>query len=294
MINDAKSYVIYNQNNKTFFELYHEKDVKDMENNHHHPQDEICIILSGTCDIKYNGKITNVKEGDIFLFRSNEPHQLINITEKASVEILSVSFMFNLFSNENSIWLDSEVAELFSENNPDFISRISNKSRFSKKIKKAMLSMKQEFEDVSETNNEYIIKGKFLELIGILIQYYNRKSKEGKTKSQKHIKEIEDTMVYINQHYNDNITLEQLAQIANMNKFHYCTVFKNINHQTVWDYISERRINTSLNYLNSTQKKMTILEIATLCGFNNTVNFNKCFKKIMGMTPSEYRKQIER
>ncbi len=154
--------------------------------------------------------------------------------------------------------------------------------------------MKQEFEDVSETNNEYIIKGKFLELLGTLIQYYSRKAKAGKMQYQKHIKEIEDTMVYINQHYNDNITLEKLAQIANMNKFHYCTVFKNINHQTVWDYILERRINTSLNYLNSTQKKMTILEIATLCGFNNTVNFNKCFKKIMGMTPTEYRKQIEK
>ena len=155
-----------------------------------------------------------------------------------------------------------------------------------------MLSMKQEFEDVAETNNDYIIKGKFLELLGTLIQYYTRKVKEGKSKSQKHIKEIEDTMIYINQHYNDNITLEHLAQIANMNKFHYSTVFKNINHQTVWDYILERRINTSLNYLNSTQKRMTILEIATLCGFNNTVNFNKCFKKIMGITPSEYRKQI--
>jgi len=95
-----------------------------------------------------------------------------------------------------------------------------------------MLSMKQKFEDVSETNNEYIIKRKFLELIGILIQYYNQKEKKKKQSRKSTLKRLK----------------------------------------------IQRRIDTSLNYLNNTQKKMTILEIATICRFNNTVNFNKCFK----------------
>lgn len=53
-----------------------------------------------------------------------------------------------------------------------------------------MLSMKQKFEDVSETNNEYIIKRKFLELIGILIQYYNQKEKKKKQSRKSTLKRL--------------------------------------------------------------------------------------------------------
>ena len=58
---------------------------------------------------------------------------------------------------------------------------------------------------------------------------------------------------------------------------------------TLWDYISAKRINKAAQLLATETKTMNILDIATQCGYNSTANFNKAFKKITGMTPSEYR-----
>ena len=58
---------------------------------------------------------------------------------------------------------------------------------------------------------------------------------------------------------------------------------------TTWDYINIKRIEDSLTLLKSTN--LTVLDIATKCGFNSTASFNKIFKKTTGITPKEYRKK---
>ena len=98
-------------------------------------------------------------------------------------------------------------------------------------------------------------------------------------------------MVYINQHLSEQITLEKLAEIANMNKTYYSTFFKKLNKVTVWDYIISARIELAINYLMNSQVPKSIIEIAEACGFYNISNFNRIFKKITGKTPSEYKKK---
>jgi AraC-like DNA-binding protein len=58
---------------------------------------------------------------------------------------------------------------------------------------------------------------------------------------------------------------------------------------SIWDYISIKRIEEALTLIKTTDKNM--LEIALECGFNNTVNFNKLFKKYTNVTPNFFRKQ---
>lgn len=94
-------------------------------------------------------------------------------------------------------------------------------------------------------------------------------------------------MSYMDVHFCGDITLEELAGIAHMSRSYFSTAFKRFNGISPWEYITSRRIELAKRYLRSSD--CTMLEIATSCGYNNTVNFNRAFRQTTGRTPSEYR-----
>lgn len=291
MIKNAKSYILFSDYSDTIISMYHEKDCKDMECNHFHPLIEIMLIVSGECQMKSGKTVIEAEKGDIFLFRSMEPHQLFHI-ENSSVEILTLTFSSTIFQTAMQDWIPVQIFDVFYGKEKSFQNKIPQNKKAAGRIGEIMLSIKNEMENVNASDNEYIIKAKFLEILAILDQYYTNTIKKGKLKSQKHSSEIEATLIYIREHLTENITLDQLAKIANMSKSYYCTAFKNLNGTTVWDFILSERIHLAISYLHNFSSKITILNLATMCGFNNTVNFNKCFKKMLGLTPNEYRKKL--
>lgn len=73
-----------------------------------------------------------------------------------------------------------------------------------------------------------------------------------------------------------------------MSRNYFCTVFKELNGLTPWEYINIKRINKAIELLKNTNLSITL--IASQCGYNNTANFNKNFKQITGQTPKDIRK----
>ena len=102
--------------------------------------------------------------------------------------------------------------------------------------------------------------------------------------------EILAVMDYINQNIDTNITLEHLSRVGNLSPNYLCSAFKQMNGMTVWEYILIRRIDEAKKRLKEGNE--SILNIQLACGFRTTSNFNKAFKKQVGMTPSEYKKHL--
>jgi AraC-like DNA-binding protein len=94
---------------------------------------------------------------------------------------------------------------------------------------------------------------------------------------------------YIEQHLCEEITLKQLAEIASLTPNYFSYLFKKLNGVSLCNYINAKRIEKASRLLISGNSDLTMLEIATKCGFNNTANFNKSFKKCKGFTPSELK-----
>jgi len=69
----------------------------------------------------------------------------------------------------------------------------------------------------------------------------------------------------------------------------YNYIFSRLNGVSPWDYLTAKRVEKAASLLRS-ERGLTMLEIATRCGFNNTANFNRAFKKYQNRTPSSYRK----
>jgi len=93
---------------------------------------------------------------------------------------------------------------------------------------------------------------------------------------------------YIKGHFDDDITLKEIAAIANMAVSTFCNFFKEHYRVTFVEYLNIVRVGNACKFLS--ERNEHVVEIAYKCGFNNLANFNRQFKKIKKMTPSEYRR----
>lgn len=94
---------------------------------------------------------------------------------------------------------------------------------------------------------------------------------------------------YTHAHYKEDITLEEVANIANLSITSFCRYFKTMTRKTYYDFLVEIRISHACRLL--VENKLPTEVICFECGFNNVSNFYRHFKKVMGLTPLEYKKR---
>lgn len=92
---------------------------------------------------------------------------------------------------------------------------------------------------------------------------------------------------YITHNFHGNITLDELASNAGMNRTALCRHFRGRAGRSIFDFLLEFRITYARQRLITTQ--LPISEISIESGFNNLPNFNVQFKRLTGCTPGEYR-----
>lgn len=96
-----------------------------------------------------------------------------------------------------------------------------------------------------------------------------------------------DVISYINDHICEQLTLQTLADKAGLSPFYFTRLFKKETGYTPHEYIILSRINIAKFFLKSTA--YSIKEICFSSGFSSESSFCTTFRKICGMTPSEYR-----
>lgn len=94
---------------------------------------------------------------------------------------------------------------------------------------------------------------------------------------------------YILNNFTEQIRLEDVANLANMNSAAFCRYFKKVNKTTFSKYLNEVRIGYSCKLI--MEEQYSVSEIAYKSGFNNLSNFNRQFKMVKGLSPTEYLKQ---
>jgi len=95
---------------------------------------------------------------------------------------------------------------------------------------------------------------------------------------------------YIQEHQSDDLSLGQVARAVNTSTFYFCKVFKKATGINFTDYVSRVRIEKAKNL--ALNPNLRISEIAFEVGFQSLTHFNRVFKKITGLSPSEYRAQL--
>lgn len=99
---------------------------------------------------------------------------------------------------------------------------------------------------------------------------------------------LERTKAYIDSHYHENLTLEQLARIAELSPKYYADLFKKTYGLSTIDYVTEARLNHAKRLI--AQSDMKLSDIAHQVGYNDEFYFSRKFKQATGLTPSAYAK----
>jgi AraC-like DNA-binding protein len=98
-----------------------------------------------------------------------------------------------------------------------------------------------------------------------------------------------DTCRYLDENYQEPITLDLLAARVHISKGYLCRAFKKQMGLSVVQYLTERRIQAAMQLLQNTDDK--ILSVALDAGFGDLSHFNRIFKKLTGFSPTAYRKK---
>lgn len=123
---------------------------------------------------------------------------------------------------------------------------------------------------------------KFLGLISMIIE------KEIEQNRMVEIKPIKMVKSYVQNHYAQQIKLEEMSEMAGFNSAYFSTMFKKETGQTLTEYILQVRMEKARELLKN--KEIKVNDIPELIGIGDAKYFSKQFKKVSGLTPSQYRK----
>lgn len=102
-------------------------------------------------------------------------------------------------------------------------------------------------------------------------------------------REFELVRRYIDNHFKENLTLDQLAQLAHLNKYYLAHTFRAEFGTSPINYLISRRVEESRFLLRETDHTLSL--IAQMLGFSSLSYFSQCFRRVEGISPMEYRKR---
>lgn len=134
---------------------------------------------------------------------------------------------------------------------------------------------------------DLLLKAKLHELLYYLFK--NRHVSRHYTDDNYHkYEKLKDLISYINDHLDQHLTIDFLADYFGYSRNHFMAIFKNHTGSSCLNFILQCRLNKACEYL--TQTDLAISEIAKKVGFDNLSNFNRQFKQRLHLTPLQYRK----
>ena len=140
-----------------------------------------------------------------------------------------------------------------------------------------------------ERGSELLVQGLITEFLGFIIKHkLFTDEKIADKRSTGQLVPFKRVVSYIEQNYAQKIMLADLAKTAGMTPKYFCSFFYGMTRKTPIEYVNNYRIERACEQLLSTE--MSITDIGLNCGFNEISYFIKTFRKAIGTTPHQYRK----
>jgi AraC-like DNA-binding protein len=258
---------------------------------HYHPELELVLLIKSTGTRFIGDSIEKFEEGELILIGENLPHMWLNDDEyhqqppTLTAEAIAIHFRKDfLGSNFFDIPEMKKISKLLIRANQGIhflnipsqiiadIKEIVELSDFERIIKLIRILNKLS----SHTDFRLLSSKGFMNTFG-----------ESTTGNR-----LDSVYEYVFKNFNKPIQLKDVANIANMNASAFSRFFKRMNRKTFSKYLNEIRIGFACKML--IEEKYNISTICYQSGYNNISNFNRQFKKIKKVSPSEYILQYKK
>lgn len=231
------------------------------------PMPQIFICKSGEGTLKVNEGSFIVRKGSFFYLMPDTPHEYYGNTDKWEIEWI-------VFSGNQ---IDNILAELkFSSTK---VGILNNFDKIQSSFNKIFVTLK--------LDNDF---GKIIcssVLYEILVELYTMLHTKHEIEISNGTCVVNDVKHYIDDHYNENITIDELSRLVNVTPQYLCKIFKRHLNLRPFQYIAAKRIQHAKEMLS--HGNMSVNEIAHLVGYNDCSYFCAIFKKYEMISPSEFR-----
>ncbi len=258
---------------------------------HFHPEIQLTLIQEGEGTLIVGDKIDRFSRNDVLMLGSNLPHVLRSdpdyFAPESTRRSTSTTVFFRAEHMESTVFSLPETRHLL---------QLLHESQHGVRFRCGEghpLTAQFEALPTQRPLEQFLT---LLSILDYLVTHSNREvlSVTAFTHPQRpeDHQRLERVFSFILDNYHSPITLEDVANTANLTPGAFCRFFRQHTRKTFSTLLNEVRVEHACRYLR--ESKQTISQIAFSCGYTNLSNFNRQFKEITGMPPGEYIRSYNR
>lgn len=233
---------------------------------------QLLYIAAGKAHFHIDGEEKVVTAGHMVLYRPKEP-QKYEYYGKEQTEVYWVHFTGSNVTNIlRSYGLTKEMKVFYCGSDLEY------KNHFRSMIQELQMC-KDDYPEMLE-----------IHLRQIFIRLHRYFNSIAKVENSQIAEDIDKAMLYFAEHYNEEICIEDYAREHLMSTSWFIRNFKQYTGSTPMQYILSKRIHNAETLLENEHYNIT--EISNIVGYDNPLYFSRIFKKVKGISPTEYRKHI--
>ena len=244
---------------------------------HDHSAVEILLTLEGSVTYTVEDSIYQVRKGEILIIPSDMPHSL-SMGEGSSRYL----FLFE----PDAIMTMRDIKSMAMHFNKPFHLRDGSEAHV--RIRELLLRARDTYEK-RELMWNTVCYSCFLRIYATLAQRYLNgiRARTGDQVRNVDSEVITAAMTYINNHYKDELSLEDVAGFAGFSRYYFSRSFKKQTGYSFKDYLCQKRLQVAVDLLIRTNRPMR--DVAMDSGFGSVATFNRVFREQKGCTPTQYR-----
>lgn len=244
---------------------------------HFHSELEFLFVSSGKVKVMFDDSEQIAKKGEIIFINSKAPHSTV-FMENGTAHILIQFKAPSVLESELKYLVEMLKTEtvsgfVFKKNDHDYAV-----------ISKIIMGM-AENNEIQNISNSYYIMSEIYLLLSIL--HKRGFLPDASSFDMALVNKILPVLKFIDENYNEQISLNDMAESLNLNKDYFCRLFKKATGITPVEYLNFVRVSKAEKLFKS---DMNLSEIAFSVGFSSVAYFNRTFNKYKNCSPSKYRK----
>lgn len=268
--------------NPTFLFTWKGTRIKEEDRYHSHDYLEMAYMMSGAGKYHIDGEVYEVREGDLLIFNPGVKHQAL-LDEESNVPTTE------FFVGCTDIQLKGMEKNVLPLSEGGHILHTTGDLR--QKLFKICSSMDAE-KELGGIGRYFVMKAYLMQMLVYIIRSQQPKlleMQEGyafESVNKKYV--VEQIVNYFEEHYNEKISLERIAQNMYLSTFYISKIFKSETGDAPIRHLINIRLEKAKEILEQTPN-LSIKEIAAKVGYEDVYHFSKQFKKHFGISPSQIK-----
>lgn len=262
---------------------------EEEQNYHCHDFIEIVIILKGKGHFLINGTDIPITEGNVLLLNPGTYHKSIPLPSHTLTEC------YLAFTDVEFINTPKNFFPLF--HGQKILRKLPEKAK--KEIFQLCSAMNQESQS-RNTGRYFMLKAYLIQVLCLLLRFdqqeelsdeHHMKGYEFKSPNKTYV--VQQIMKYMESHYREKISLDQIAENMYLSPFYISKLFKSETGDTPINYLISLRMEKAKELLDR-NPSLSIQQTAAQVGYEDAYHFSKLFKKYFGLSPMYYKARIEK